>query len=116
MVPSGIRWYFYPTEKVYDRYGSEESSAEEDITEEDSTEEDSTEEDSTEEGSGEEGSAEEGSAEFGQEILEGEFSADRRTLTFSSLEYSNEGIYTVVVENLAGFDYTRIWLDVQGEG
>ena len=105
MMPSDIRWYFYPTEKVSDGSGSGGSA-----------EGGSTEEGSAEGGSAEEGSAEGGSTEsMGKEISEGEFSNDRRTLTLSSLEYGDEGIYTVVVENLAGEDYTQMCLDVQGE-
>ena len=105
MVSSDIHWYFYPTEKVSDGSGSGGSA-----------EGGSAEGGSAEGGSAEGGSAEGGSAEImGKEILVGEFSNDRRTLTLSSLEYEDEGIYTVVVENLAGEDYTRICLDVQGE-
>ena len=55
------------------------------------------------------------SDDIGQEILEGEFSDNRRNLTLSLSNYTYEGVYTVRVENLAGNASTQICLNVQGE-
>ena len=55
------------------------------------------------------------SDDIGQEILEGEFSDNRRNLTLPLSDYTYEGVYTVRVENLAGNASTQICLDVQGD-
>lgn len=60
-----------------------------------------------------------GSGDIGSALEEGMYggilSEDRRSLTFSELQYSNEGTYTVRVENIAAVTYAQIYLDVQGE-
>ena len=54
---------------------------------------------------------------FGTEITMSDrimFSGDNRELMISSVDYVDEGCYSVRVENTAGFDTATAWLDVQG--
>lgn len=83
--PDMVHWYFYPMEKVCS------SSNGSDTVDECSSE------------------------VIGQEILEGDFTTNKRNLTLPLSNYASEGVYTVRVENLAGNASTQICLDVQGE-
>ena len=94
MVPSDITWFFRPDPLDSSGIGSGLS------------------------GSGLSGSGgvidSDDTGDMGSEMTDIEFSEDRLSLTFSELQYSNEGIYTVMVQNLAGTSYAQIRLDVQG--
>ena len=51
---------------------------------------------------------------FEIEFTTSEFSKDRTSLVIPNTMYSNEGVYTIRVENLAGVTYGQTRIDVQG--